>query len=349
MSRLPGLARSPIRAFIEAVISVERDNGRISEHARFVFADYCRSFAKVLLGTSQKRPAYFVREPTLRARDRPNGSRKRHHCQLASQPAALAAKAERKLRQLAHRFQAWRRHASPVCQRRSSKLFVSKVAVIVGERERQEGKVPLEPEDSFDFLFKIVLIGDMGVGKTCVVQRFKNGTYIERQGTTIGVDFTMKTLIIDGKRVKLQIWDTGGQERFRTITQSYYRSANGIIICYDVTSEQSLVSVRRWLEDVEKFAAPNVIKLLIATKADLVDEREVSTEDGLKLAEAEQMNLIETSAKENLNIEQAFTSLAHELKERYAAGSPLEDYGTDRVYLNSRSMPVRGRLLPCCF
>ncbi|CDW53038.1 Ras family protein [Trichuris trichiura] len=215
-----------------------------------------------------------------------------------------------------------------------------------------------EPEDSFDFLFKIVLIGDMGVGKTCVVQRFKNGTYIERQGTTIGVDFTMKTLIIDGKRVKLQIWDTGGQERFRTITQSYYRSANGIIICYDVTSEQSFISVRRWLEDVEKFAAPNVVKLLIgnanslpvvSTKTDLINEREISTEEGLKLAQAEQMDLIETSAKENVNIEQAFTSLARELKERYAAGSPLEDYAPDRVYLSSRTTPVRARLLPCCF
>ncbi|MFH4984118.1 hypothetical protein AB6A40_010827 [Gnathostoma spinigerum] len=81
----------------------------------------------------------------------------------------------------------------------------------------------METDESFDFLFKIVLIGDMGVGKTCVVQRFKHCTFIARQGTTIGVDFTMKTLILEGKRIKLQIWDTGGQERFRTITQSYYR------------------------------------------------------------------------------------------------------------------------------
>ncbi|VDO08916.1 unnamed protein product [Brugia timori] len=90
-------------------------------------------------------------------------------------------------------------------------------------REKLVTSSLMETDDSFDFLFKIVLIGDMGVGKTCVVQRFKNGTFIERQGTTIGVDFSMKTMIIEGKRVKLQIWDTGGQERFRTITQSYYR------------------------------------------------------------------------------------------------------------------------------
>lgn len=119
----------------------------------------------------------------------------------------------------------------------------------------------MDPDnDGFDYLFKIVLIGDMSVGKTSVVQRFKNGSFIDRQGTTIGVDFTMKTLVVgksitllngsiipisDGKRVKLQIWDTGGQERFRTITQSYYRSANGIVLCYDITSPQSFQSLQR--------------------------------------------------------------------------------------------------------
>lgn len=96
------------------------------------------------------------------------------------------------------------------------------------------------------------------------MQRFKNGTFIEKQGTTIGVDFTMRTLVIDGKRIKLQIWDTGGQERFRTITQSYYRSANGIILCYDITCRQSFESsMRRWIDDVSKFAVPNVAKILI--------------------------------------------------------------------------------------
>ncbi|KAL3079725.1 hypothetical protein niasHS_014007 [Heterodera schachtii] len=131
---------------------------------------------------------------------------------------------------------------------------------------------PMDPDDSFDYLFKVVLIGDMGVGKTCVVQRFKNGTYIEKQGTTIGVDFTMKTLMVEGKRIKLQIWDTGGQERFRTITQSYYRSANGIILCYDLTCPESFMSLQRWIDDVSKFAVPNVAKILVGTKADLVEE-----------------------------------------------------------------------------
>ncbi|XP_059800070.1 ras-related protein Rab-43 isoform X2 [Hypanus sabinus] len=122
---------------------------------------------------------------------------------------------------------------------------------------------PVDMDESFDFLFKVVLIGDAGVGKTCVVQRFKSGIFVERQGNTIGVDFTMKTLEIQGKRVKLQIWDTAGQERFRTITQSYYRSANGAIIAYDISKRGTFASVPQWIEDVKKYAGSNIVQLLI--------------------------------------------------------------------------------------
>nr|XP_045760196.1 ras-related protein Rab-43 isoform X1 [Mirounga angustirostris] len=121
-----------------------------------------------------------------------------------------------------------------------------------------------DPDEQYDFLFKLVLVGDASVGKTCVVQRFKTGAFSERQGSTIGVDFTMKTLEIQGKRVKLQIWDTAGQERFRTITQSYYRSANGAILAYDITKRSSFLSVPHWIEDVRKYAGSNIVQLLIA-------------------------------------------------------------------------------------
>uniref|UniRef100_A0ABI7WVL9 RAB43, member RAS oncogene family n=1 Tax=Felis catus TaxID=9685 RepID=A0ABI7WVL9_FELCA len=120
-----------------------------------------------------------------------------------------------------------------------------------------------DPDEQYDFLFKLVLVGDASVGKTCVVQRFKTGAFSERQGSTIGVDFTMKTLEVQGKRVKLQIWDTAGQERFRTITQSYYRSANGAILAYDITKRSTFLSVPHWIEDVRKYAGSNIVQLLI--------------------------------------------------------------------------------------
>uniref|UniRef100_A0A0N5AUV5 Ras-related protein Rab-43 n=1 Tax=Syphacia muris TaxID=451379 RepID=A0A0N5AUV5_9BILA len=223
----------------------------------------------------------------------------------------------------------------------------------------------MESDDSFDFLFKIVLIGDMGVGKTCVVQRFKNGTFIERQGTTIGVDFTMKTMVVDGKRVKLQIWDTGGQERFRTITQSYYRSANGIILCYDITCRQSFESLDRWIEDVTKFAAPNVAKVLIgirfsvfnsafkqnqssATKSDLDDERVVSYEEGKAVAAMKGMCFFEeTSSKNNLNVDNAFHELACELKKQYEASSHL-DFQAEAFRLSSQGTTDLSNWSSCC-
>ncbi|XP_074610294.1 ras-related protein Rab-43-like [Acropora palmata] len=178
---------------------------------------------------------------------------------------------------------------------------------------------------SFDYLFKIVLIGDPGVGKTCIVQRFKKGTFIEKHGSTIGVDFTMKTLEVDSKKIKLQVWDTAGQERFRTITQSYYRNAHAVIITYDITKEDSFKNVTRWTEDVKKYAPPNVLKLLVGNKTDINDNREVSLEDARSFAANYSMvDVLEASAKDATNIENAFIRVASELKSRYENGSNLQ-------------------------
>ncbi|CAI5447828.1 unnamed protein product [Caenorhabditis angaria] len=206
----------------------------------------------------------------------------------------------------------------------------------------------MDTDDGFDYLFKIVLIGDMGVGKTCVVQRFRNGTFVDRQGTTIGVDFTMKTLVVDGKRVKLQIWDTGGQERFRTITQSYYRSANGIVLCYDMTCKQSFSSLQRWIDDVSKFAAPNVVKLLIGTKCDLEDQRAVDRDEAEMLQRANGMfEMLETSAKGNVNVDNAFLELATILKRQYDQGV-LEQGANGTFQLGAGGTTSIGSWNKCC-
>ncbi|XP_036216206.1 ras-related protein Rab-43 isoform X2 [Bactrocera oleae] len=172
----------------------------------------------------------------------------------------------------------------------------------------------LPNEENFDFLFKVVLIGDCGTGKTCIVDRFKTGNFIERHGNTIGVDFSMKTVNIEEKQ--LQIWDTAGQERFRTITQSYYRSANGVIIVYDITKRSSFSNLQKWIEEVRRYTASNVLLILIGNKSDLDEEREVDFEEAKQMCQyiPEILFVMETSAKQNTNVEDAFVCLATELK-----------------------------------
>ncbi|XP_026871091.1 ras-related protein Rab-43 isoform X4 [Electrophorus electricus] len=198
----------------------------------------------------------------------------------------------------------------------------------------------LDSDDSYDFVFKIVLVGDVGVGKTCVVQRFKTGIFIERQGNTIGVDFTMKTMEIQGKRVK--IWDTAGQERFRTITQSYYRSTNGAIITYDITKKASFMSVPKWMEDVKKYGGSNIAPLLIGNKSDLTDQRDVSFEEAQTMArQLDFMSVIETSAKDSSNVDEAFNKMASELMLRHG-GPMFNDSASDSFKLNSKDVISEG-------
>ncbi|XP_020925075.1 ras-related protein Rab-43 [Phacochoerus africanus] len=200
------------------------------------------------------------------------------------------------------------------------------------------GPGPGDPDEQYDFLFKLVLVGDASVGKTCVVQRFKTGAFSERQGSTIGVDFTMKTLEIQGQRVKLQIWDTAGQERFRTITQSYYRSANGAILAYDITKKSSFLSVPHWIEDVRKYAGSNIVQLLIGNKSDLSELREVPLAEAQSLAEHyDILCAIETSAKDSSNVEEAFVRVATELVMRHG-GPLLSEKGTDHIQLDSKDV-----------
>jgi len=162
----------------------------------------------------------------------------------------------------------------------------------------------------YDLLYKFLLIGDSGVGKSCLPLRFADDAFTENFISTIGVDFKIKTVMMDGKRVKLQIWDTAGQERFQTITTSYYRGANGIIIVFDVTNQTSFESVKKWLDDVERHASQNIVKLLIGNKCDLEHKRVVDYHTAKALADRLNMPYLETSAKAATNVEKAFEKLA---------------------------------------
>lgn len=209
-------------------------------------------------------------------------------------------------------------------------------------------------DETYDFLFKIVLIGDCGVGKTCVVHRFRSGVYVERYSNTIGVDFAMKTLTVDGKKIKLQIWDTAGQERFRTITQSYYRSANGIVIVYDISKRVTFLNVQHWAEEVFKYTAPDIPLLLVGNKCDLKDSREVPFEEALMMTEhlPNIFTVIETSAKEDTNIEHAFVTLARELKNMYDTFDGTSKQEVKGMKLDSKSVGqdswFHSRARPAC-
>ncbi|KAM3582923.1 GTP-binding protein [Umbelopsis sp. WA50703] len=169
---------------------------------------------------------------------------------------------------------------------------------------------------SYDHLIKLLLIGDSGVGKSCLLLRFSDDSFTPSFITTIGIDFKIRTIELDGKRIKLQIWDTAGQERFRTITTAYYRGAMGILLVYDVTDERSFGNVRTWFSNIEQHASEGVNKILIGNKCDMTDKKVVTTEQGQNLANEMGIGFKETSAKSNIGVEDAFFELARDIKKR---------------------------------
>jgi Ras-related protein Rab-1A len=172
----------------------------------------------------------------------------------------------------------------------------------------------------YDFLFKLVIIGDSGVGKSCLLLRFADDYFPESYLPTIGVDFKIRTIELDdGKKIKLQIWDTAGQERFKTITSSYYKGAHGIIVVYDVTDQESFNNVKQWLQQIEQHAAENVNKLLVGNKCDLTGERVVYYNTAQAFADKYDIQFLETSAKDATDVEQAFMTIADDILKRMAS------------------------------
>jgi len=169
---------------------------------------------------------------------------------------------------------------------------------------------------AYDYLIKLLLIGDSGVGKSCLLLRFSDDSFTPSFITTIGIDFKIRTIELDGKKIKLQIWDTAGQERFRTITTAYYRGAMGILLVYDVTDEKTFANIRNWIRNIEQHAADTVNKMLIGNKCDMEDEKVVDASRGQALADEYGIKFMETSAKTNHNVDLAFFTLAKDIKVR---------------------------------
>jgi len=168
-----------------------------------------------------------------------------------------------------------------------------------------------------DHLFKLLTIGDSGVGKTSLLLRFCDDSFSDSFITTVGVDFRFKSIEIDGKLIKLQVWDTAGQERFRTITTAYYKGAHGIMLVYDITDKKTFTQISTtWLDTVKQNATNNGEMILIGNKADMNDQRQVSQQEGSHFATANNMPFFECSAKSGYNVDEAFVAIANNLMNR---------------------------------
>ena len=167
--------------------------------------------------------------------------------------------------------------------------------------------------DEYEFIFKVLLLGNSNVGKSSLFLRFVDDIWNDTFVPTIGVDFKIKTFDIDEKKIKMQIWDPAGQERFKNIIASYYRGAHGILLIYDVTDKDSFKNLSNWLIEIEKNASKNVLKVLIGNKTDLEDKRVITYNQGKEFADTYGLKFIETSAKKNLNVTEAFETLGREL------------------------------------
>ena len=161
-----------------------------------------------------------------------------------------------------------------------------------------------------DIYLKILLIGDTSVGKTSILCKYIDDEFSDTYLSTIGIEFKIKSLIINGKKVLLRIWDTSGQERYRSITQNFYRNANGILFIFDITKKETFDNIKIWLTDSENCEDNKVAKMLIGNKIDLENKRKIDNETIKKFAEKKEMKYFEASAKEGINIDNIFRELA---------------------------------------
>jgi len=167
--------------------------------------------------------------------------------------------------------------------------------------------------DEYDFLFKVVLIGDSGVGKSNLLSRFTRNEFNLDSKSTIGVEFATRSIQVDSKTIKAQIWDTAGQERYRAITSAYYRGAVGALLVYDISKHQTYDNVTRWLKELRDHADANIVIMLVGNKSDLRHLRAVPTEEAKQFASENNLSFIETSALDASNVELAFQNILTEI------------------------------------
>jgi len=174
--------------------------------------------------------------------------------------------------------------------------------------------------DTYDYLFKFLIIGSAGVGKSCILHQFMENKFKSDAHHTIGVEFGSKIINISEKSIKLQIWDTAGQERFRSVTRSYYRGAAGALLVYDITSRETYNTLTTWLTDARTLASPNICIILLGNKKDLEADREVTFLEASRFAQENELMFLETSAVTGENVEEAFLKCSRSILGKIEAG-----------------------------
>mmetsp|Transcript_71488 Transcript_71488/g.149452 ORF Transcript_71488/g.149452 Transcript_71488/m.149452 type:complete len:224 (+) Transcript_71488:158-829(+) len=196
-----------------------------------------------------------------------------------------------------------------------------------------------EARENYNFLFKYIIVGDAGVGKSCLLLQFTDQRFRAEHDMTIGVEFGHRIVEIENHQVKLQIWDTAGQEAFRSITQAYYRGATGALLVYDISRRGTFDHLARWLNDTRANAQPNMVVMLIGNKSDL-EHREVSYDEGAWFAKQNGLLFQEASAKTGQNVESAFLDTARQIYENVQEG--LYDLSCDQhgITVGTRARPI---------
>lgn len=179
---------------------------------------------------------------------------------------------------------------------------------------------------NYDYLFKVVLIGDSGVGKSNLLSRFTRNEFNLDQKSTIGVEFATRSVNVDGKTIKAQIWDTAGQERYRAITSAYYRGAVGALLVYDIAKHQTYENVTRWLKELRDHADQNIVIMLVGNKSDLKHLRAVPTDEAKSFSTENNLSFIETSALDASNVESAFQNILSDIY-RIVSSKSLDSSG----------------------
>jgi len=174
--------------------------------------------------------------------------------------------------------------------------------------------------ESYDFLFKFLVIGNANTGKSCLLHQFIENKFKTESSHTIGVEFGSKVVNCGGKSIKLQIWDTAGQERFRSVTRSYYRGAAGALLVYDIASRETYNSLTNWLSDARTLASPDIVIVLVGNKKDLEADREVTFLEASRFAQENELMFLETSARTGENVEETFLKCARKILSKIETG-----------------------------